>query len=143
VAPPARALDAWQELARTRAEGAQLALVLPRYLLRQPYGKLGESLDRLEFEEVLDGDHEAFLWGNGAYLAARALAERHSGAGSKLDGSVELGELPIVRLSDEDGYRLQPSAEAWLSERAVERLRAAGFTVLQGVRDSDRLRVHV
>jgi predicted component of type VI protein secretion system len=143
VTPPASALDAWKELARTRAEGAQLALVLPRYLLRQPYGRLGEPLDRLEFEEVLAGDHEAFLWGNGAYLAARALAERHAGGGSQLDGSVELGDLPIVRLPDDDGYRLQPSAEAWLPERAVERLRAAGFTVLQGVRDSDRLRVHI
>jgi pilus assembly protein FimV len=143
VTPPASALDAWKELARTRAEGAQLALVLPRYLLRQPYGRLGEPLDRLEFEEVLAGDHEAFLWGNGAYLAARALAERHSGVASQLDGSVELGDLPIVRQPDEDGYRLQPSAEAWLPERAVERLRAAGFTVLQGVRDSDRLRVHI
>jgi hypothetical protein len=143
VTPPASALDAWNALAGTRSEGAQLALVLPRYLLRQPYGKLGEPLDRLEFEEALTGDHEAFLWGNGAYLAARALAERHAGGGSQLDGSVELGDLPIVRLPDEDGYRLQPSAEAWLSERAVERLRAAGFTVLQGVRDSDRLRVHI
>jgi pilus assembly protein FimV len=143
VTPPASALDAWKELARTRAEGAQLALVLPRYLLRQPYGRLGEPLDRLEFEEVLAGDHDAFLWGNGAYLAARALAERHAGVASQLDGSVELGDLPIVRLPDEDGYRLQPSAEAWLPERAVERLRAAGFTVLQGVRDSDRLRVHI
>ena len=143
VTPPASAVDAWEELARTRAEGAQLALSLPRYLLRQPYGKLGESLDRLAFEEVLDGDHEAFLWGNGAYLVARALAERHVGGGSQLDGSVELGDLPIVRLPDEDGYRLQPSAEAWLSERRVERLRDAGFTVLQSVRDSDRLRVHI
>jgi len=143
VSPPASALDAWRELVRTREGGAQLALVLPRYLLRQPYGKLGESLDRLAFEEVVGGDHEAFSWGNGAYLAARALAERHAGAGTQLDGSVELGDLPIVRLPDDDGYRLQPTAEAWLPERAVERLRAAGFAVLQGMRDTDRVRVHL
>jgi type VI secretion system protein ImpC len=143
VAPPPSALEAWQALAQARAEGAQLALALPRYLLRQPYGKLGESLDRLDFEEVLGGDHDAFPWGNPAYLAARALAERHAGAGSLLDGSVELSELPVVRVPDEDGYRLQPSAEAWLSERVVDGLRSAGFVILQGVRDSDRLRVHL
>lgn len=143
VAPPPSALEAWQALAQTRAQGAQLALALPRYLLRQPYGKLGESLERLEFEEVLGGDHQAFPWGNPAYLAAHALAERHAGAGSQLDGSVELSDLPIVRLPDEEGYRLQPSAEAWLSERVVDGLRSAGFVVLQGVRDSDRLRVHL
>lgn len=143
VAPPPSALEAWQALEQTRAEGAQLALALPRYLLRQPYGKLGESLERLEFEEALGGDHAAFLWGNPAYLAARALAERHARAASQLDGSVELSDLPIVRLPDEDGYRLQPSAEAWLSERVVDGLQSAGFVVLQGVRDSDRLRVHL
>jgi predicted component of type VI protein secretion system len=143
VTPPAPALDAWHELEQMRAGGAQLALVLPRYLLRQPYGRLGEPLHGLDFDEVREGDHESFPWGNGAYLAARALAERHAGAASQLDGSIELNELPVVRLPGEDGYRLEPTAEAWLTERAVERLRAAGFTVLQAVRDSDRLRVHV
>jgi hypothetical protein len=81
--------------------------------------------------------------GNGAYLAARALAIRHAAGGSHLDGGVELREIPVVRLPDEEGFRLQPSTESWLSERAVERLRAAGFAVLQGIRDSDRIRVHV
>jgi pilus assembly protein FimV len=143
VAPPVAARAAWEELGRARSSGAQLALVLPRYLLRQPYGKWGEPLDRLAFEEILDNDHEAFAWGNGAYLAARALAIRHAAGGSHLDGGVELREIPVVRLPDEEGFRLQPSTESWLSERAVERLRAAGFAVLQGIRDSDRIRVHV
>jgi hypothetical protein len=68
---------------------------------------------------------------------------RHAGAAAQLDASIELRELPVVRLPDEHGFRLQPSSESWLSERAVERLRGAGFAVLQGIRDSDRLRVHV
>jgi hypothetical protein len=143
LALPAAARAAWEQLAQARAGGAQLALVLPRYLLRQPYGKSGEPLERFDFEELEGDDHEAFVWGNGAYLAARALVMRHGGAGTRLDASVELRELPVVRLRDEQGFRLQPSAEAWLSEGAVERLRGAGFAILQGIRDTDRLRVHV
>ncbi|HVZ35401.1 MAG TPA: type VI secretion system contractile sheath large subunit, partial [Polyangiaceae bacterium] len=143
VAPPVAARAAWEELSRARTSGAQLALALPRYLLRQPYGKWGEPLDRLAFEEIIAENHEAFAWGNGAYLAARALAVRHAGAGAHLDGGIDLREMPVVRLPDEGGFRLQPSTESWLSERAVERLRAAGFAVLQGIRDTDRIRVHV
>ena len=143
---PEAAAAAWRDVTAARSDGAQLALVLPRCLLRQPYGKTGEPLESLAFEEVVDpADHEAFCWGNGAYLAARALSVRHAGEGGmvQLDGSVELREMPVIRLRDDDGFRLQPSAETWLSERWVERLRAAGFAVLQGVRDSDRIRVHL
>jgi len=143
---PEAAAAAWRDVTAARSDGAQLALVLPRCLLRQPYGKTGQPLESLAFEELVDpADHEAFCWGNGAYLAARALSVRHAGDGGtvQLDGSVELREMPVIRLRDDDGFRLQPSAETWLSERWVERLRAAGFAVLQGVRDSDRIRVHV
>jgi hypothetical protein len=141
--PPPAARAAWEELMAARSEGAQLALVLPRCLVRQPYGKLGEPLERLAFEELLGAGHEAFVWGNGAYLAARALSVRHARGGSHLDGGIELREMPVVRLPDEDGLRLQPSAERWLSERVVDRLRGAGFAVLQGILDTDRIRVYV
>ena len=35
--------------------------------------------------------------------------------------SVPLRELPVVHLESEEGIRLKPCAEAWLSERAVGR----------------------
>lgn len=136
---------AWAEVTRLRSTGARLGLALPRFLLRQPYGKAGEPIEPLAFEELLDqNDHEAFAWGNGAYLLARALAVVHAGAGGvHPDGSVDLRELPVVHLESDEGIRLKPCAEAWLSERAVGRLRAAGFSVLQGLRDTDRIRAHL
>jgi hypothetical protein len=59
------------------------------------------------------------------------------------DGSVSLRDLPIVHLEREDGIRVKPCAEACLSERALGRLRAAGFSVVHGVRDSDRVRIYL
>ena len=137
---------AWAELSALRAAGARLALALPRYLLRQPYGASGEPLEQLAFEEILDPrDHEAFCWGNAAYLVARALCVQAADPerGVHPDGGVDLRELPVVHLEGDDGVRIKPCAEAWLSERALGRLRAAGFTVLRGWRDTDRIRVYL
>jgi type VI secretion system (T6SS) tail sheath-like EvpB family protein len=143
LSEPARA--AWTEINELRAAGAQVLLALPRFLLRQPYGSAGEPLSQLAFEEILrHDDHEAFAWGNGAYLLERALGELHARQSDPRhpDGSLDLRELPIVHLEDAAGVRVKPCAETCLSERTLGRLRAAGFSVLQGLRDSDRVRVH-
>lgn len=137
---------ALQQLLGQRERGARLALALPRFLLRQPYGADGDPIERFPFEEVLAPyDHEAFPWGNGAYLVARAVAQRYvsSERGAFADGSIDVRELPVVYLESASEGRIKPCAEAWLSERALGRLRAAGFAVLQGLRDTDRIRVHL
>lgn len=137
---------AWDELTRMREAGAELALALPRFLLRQPYGGSGETLESLRFEEILDTSvHEAFPWGNGAYLVTRALADVWVSSKERAhpDGSIDLRDLPVVHLESDDGIQIEPCAEAWLSDRAVGRLLSGGFAVLQGLRDSDRVRVHV
>jgi predicted component of type VI protein secretion system len=150
---PDGAREPWAELLAARERGARLGLVLPRFLLRQPYGASGDPLERFAFEEILDpGEHDAFPWGNGAYLLARALGIEHAGErGVHPDGSIDVRELPIVYLEGDPGAgeaaggiesRIKPSAEAWLSERSLGRLRAAGFSVLLGIRDTDRVRVY-
>jgi predicted component of type VI protein secretion system len=117
--------------------------------LRQPYGASGEPIESFAFEEIVDAsDHEAFTWGNGAYLLARALCIQRAGErGIHPDGSVDVRDLPVVYLEGDalgnDGEsRIKPNAEAWLSERSLGRLRAAGFSVLLGMRDTDRVRVY-
>jgi predicted component of type VI protein secretion system len=135
---------AWASLCALRERGARLELVLPRFVLRQPYGAAGEPLERLRFEEVLDqNDHEALCWGNGAYLLVRALCSQHAEpTRARPDGGVEVRELPIVHMENAEHVTTKPPAESWLSERSVGKLRAAGFAVLQGVRGTDRVIVH-
>lgn len=143
---PDSVTSAWERIVRARENGAALALALPRFLLRQPYGSSGETLEAMRFEEILDqGEHEAFAWGNGAYLIAQAVAELRAsgGDGAHADGSVDVRELPVVHLDGEEEVQIKPCAEAWLSDRAVGRLLSDGFSVLHGLRDSDRIRVHL
>jgi type VI secretion system protein ImpC len=143
---PDDAAAAWAEVLHARERGAQFALALPRFCLRQPYGASGEPIEHFRFEEVLDAsEHEAFPWGNGAYLLARAIQIQHVAANRGLhpDGSIDVRELPVIYLDGDEDSRIKPCAEAWLSERAVGRLRAAGFSVLSGLRDSDRVRVYL
>jgi type VI secretion system protein ImpC len=142
---PDDASAAWANALRARERGARFSLALPRFCLRQPYGASGEPLEHFRFEEILDpADHEAFLWGNGAYLLARAIGIRHANANQGLhpDGSLELRELPVIHLEDDAESRLKPCAESWLSERSLGRLRAGGFSVLLGLRDTDRVRIY-
>ncbi len=131
---------AWASIAALRERGARLGLALPRFILRQPYGAAGEPLE-VPFEELVGAsDHEAFVWGNGAYLLARALCLQHVEAPEvRPDGSVDVRELPVVYLQAGVDSRVKPCAESWLSDRAVGRLRGAGFSVLQAVRDTDRI----
>lgn len=143
---PDAVTSAWERILRARENGAALALALPRFLLRQPYGSSGETLEAVRFEEILDqGEHEAFSWGNGAYLIAQAVAELRASGGERAhaDGSVDVRELPVVHLEGEDEVQIKPCAEAWLSDRALGRLLSDGFSVLHGLRDSDRIRVHL
>jgi type VI secretion system protein ImpC len=135
---------AWAEVSALRERGAALGLALPRFVLRQPYGAAGEPLERLRFEELVDpSDHEAFAWGNGAYLLARALCIQHAdAAGARPGGAVDVRELPIVHLETGGEIAIKPPAESWLSDRAVGKLLTAGFAVLQAVRGTDRVVVH-
>jgi hypothetical protein len=143
---PDDAAAAWAQVLHARERGARFGLALPRFCLRQPYGASGEPIEHFRFEEVLDAsDHEAFPWGNGAYLLARAIGIRHASANRGLhpDGSVDVRELPVIYLDGDDESRIKPCAESWLSERSLGRLREAGFSVLLGLRDTDRVRVYL
>jgi type VI secretion system protein ImpC len=143
---PDAVATAWARVLQARERGASFRLALPRFCLRQPYGASGEPIEHFRFEEILDAsDHEAFPWGNGAYLLARAIEIRHSNANRGLhpDGSIDVRELPVIFLDDDADSRVKPCAESWLSERSLGRLRAAGFSVLLGLRDTDRVRVYL
>ena len=128
---------AWQQL-RNQAEACYLGLVLPRFLLRMPYGPETSPLERVpSFNELPDpAEHEAYLWGNGAWgcgaLAGSAFGE--NGWRMQLHQATVLDSLPIVGVERDGEYQLQPCAEALLSRRAAERILAAGLMPLLTVK---------
>jgi type VI secretion system protein ImpC len=132
--------DDWDAL-RASDAAAHLCVVLPRVLLRLPYGKGGEECEALPFEEVDPGfgQHEAFLWGSGALAAAViALSPMADGDSAATHGTID--SLPL-HITTVDGLPESLScAEVVLTEREINNLLERGLTPLAAMRDGDMIR---
>jgi len=134
---PPKVEQAWAALRASSGCGS-VGLALPRFLLRQPYGSGSDSIDGFKFEEIADAtNHSTFLWGNPAFLCAQFLVEAFVAEGQGLETG-EVGELPVFRYKDQDGEgAMKPCAEAWLTERAAEKLLRQGFIPLLSIHGRD------
>ncbi|HWB00101.1 MAG TPA: type VI secretion system contractile sheath large subunit, partial [Pirellulales bacterium] len=122
----------WQ-LLRSSEVARSIGLAAPRLLLRLPYGRETDEVESLEFEEVASpAEHDAFLWGNSAFVAAALLAQAFLDEGWSLrtGDHLELDDVPsFVGALDGRAERLPPS-EALLSMRAAEQMLDAGIMPL-------------
>jgi len=137
--PDPAAAQQWQQL-RHSPEAAFIGLVLPRFLLRLPYGKDTEPIDRFDFEEMLRaGDHEEYLWGNSAGVCACLLAAAFREFGWSLTGGLgcDMWGLPMHVYESDGEKRVTPCAEAFLTERAMQRLIDKGLMLLLSVKGRD------
>jgi type VI secretion system ImpC/EvpB family protein len=140
---PAEVHEAWQTL-RELPETAYLGLALPRFLLRQPYGKDSDPIEAFPFEELpADPPHESYLWGNPAVVCGYFLAQAFQAEGWAMHaaGYGELGELPVHKFKREGEMTTKSCAEAWLSERVAEALRRKGLMPLLSIKGRDAVRV--
>ncbi len=140
----AAADSAWRGL-RAGPAAAWIALLLPRVLLRLPYGKRSDPVESFAFEEMpAEGSgHAAYLWGNPALVAVCLLAQAFSQSGWALrPGEIaELDDLPL-HIRTEDGEAVaQPCAEILLTERGAARFAACGVIPVFSVRDRDAVRL--
>lgn len=124
--------EGWAALRASRM-APWIGLVLPRLLMRLPYGRGGEAVESFAFDEHGPTPrHEDFLWGNGALACAlligRAFAAR--GWDMALGDELEIDDLPACVLASDGETRLQPCAEVRLVERAAERVADAGLMPL-------------
>jgi type VI secretion system protein ImpC len=130
---------------RRMPEAAHLGLAMPRFLLRQPYGKGSDAIEAFPFEELpAKPEHESYLWGNPAFLCGHLLAVDFASQGSDtgLRGAGgEVGGLPIHKFTIDGETQVKPCAEAWLSERAAEAILNHGIMPIQSVRGRDAVRL--
>lgn len=139
-AMPAELREAWQAV-RALPEAAHVGLALPRFLLRQPYGAGSDPIDSLDFEELPDAAaHDAFPWGNPAFLCAQVLAEGFVG-GDESAGAGDVGELPVFRFQANGERAMKPCAEAWLTDRAANAIRRQGLIPCLSIKGRDAVRV--
>jgi type VI secretion system protein ImpC len=135
--------EAWAAL-RALPEASHLGLTLPRVLMRQPYGKGSDPIDRLSFEELAgESAHESFLWGNSAFVCGYLLADafRAEGWSMETGGYGELDGLPIYKFASDGETTVKPCAEAWLTERAGERILGHGLIPILSIKGRGAVRV--
>jgi type VI secretion system ImpC/EvpB family protein len=139
----AAAADAWQVL-RIQPEASSLGLVLPRFLLRQPYGSQSDPIDAFPFEELTsESGHEDYLWGNSAILCAQLFIESFLSEGWDLNlaGYGEVNELPVHQYTAHGQRQIKPCAEAWLSDRAGEAILEQGLIPILSIKNRDAVKI--
>lgn len=141
---PPEAIEVWESLRRSPHAG-RVGLAAPRFLLRQPYGKAGDPIDTFPFEE-LSGEpaHESFLWGHSAVLCACAAIDAIQSGDPELAEFTggEIGDLPVHKCNDGGEVAVKPYAEAWLTDRAVDRILRCGVIPVVPVKNQNAIRLN-
>jgi type VI secretion system protein ImpC len=133
----------WQALRRL-PEAAYLGLILPRFLLRLPYGKDTNSTEQFEFEETAEGfEHESYLWGNPAFICGCLLAQTYAryGGGFRLGTFQDIEGLPLHTYEERREAEVKPCAEVLLTERALEPILENGLMPLLSFQGRDAVRL--
>ncbi len=140
---PAGMREAWQGLCAL-PDAAYVGLALPRFLLRQPYGRLSDPVEGFPFEEM-PGDpvHVDYLWGNSAILCAHLMLSEFQADGWDMQtiGVQEIGELPLHRFTANGETEVKPCAEAWLGERAAQAISSKGLMPVLSVKGRNAVRL--
>jgi type VI secretion system protein ImpC len=141
--PRAEHMESWAALRGLR-EASSVGLVLPRFLLRLPYGKKTDAIESFDFEEMPGTPvHEDYLWGNSAFACCLLLAQSFSEEEWEMRPGIisEIERLPL-HVYDHDGEsELKPCAEALLTEDAAEQMLENGLMPLASLKGRDAARL--
>ncbi|MBL8343086.1 MAG: type VI secretion system contractile sheath large subunit [Rubrivivax sp.] len=164
AAPSVMGMESWQELAKPRDltkifsttehaawhalresdDARYLALCMPRFLSRLPYGSQTNPTDDLAFEEDIEGsDDDRYCWSNAAYAMAANITRSFKQygwcariRGVESGGSVE--NLPVHSFpSDDGGVDTKCPTEIAIADRREAELSKNGFNALVHRKNSD------
>jgi type VI secretion system protein ImpC len=131
-------------LLRGLPEATYLGLAAPRFLLRLPYGKDTDEIERFAFEEF-EGtmEHEAYLWGNPAFICTYLLAQSFSEHGWEFrpGANLQVEGLPLHAFEQDGSFETKPCAEVLLSERAADAIMSKGVMPLLSLKGADTIRL--
>lgn len=126
---------------RESEDSRNVALAMPRFLLRLPYGQSTIPVKEFEFEESSD-KHDAYLWGNAAFAFATRLTDSFAKyrfctniIGPKGGGNVE--DLPVHVFESKGSMEQKIPTEVLLTERREFELAEQGFIGLTMRKGSD------
>ena len=142
---PSRPREAgdWTAL-RCLPEADSVALAIPRYLLRLPYGKKTAPIDSFNFEEFPGAPlHEDYLWGNPAFAVALLLCRTFAEAGWDMrpGQDAQITGLPLHVYGEGTNSEAKPCGEVLFTQDAVEQVLEAGLMPLVSYKGRDSIRV--
>ncbi len=141
--PPVEILESWQALRESR-EARFLGLLLPRFLLRLPYGKETEATELFQFEECSDpANHDDYLWGNPACACALLLGQSfgEQGWAMRPGSKSDVEGLPLHVYSKQGEQRTLPCAEVLMTQSGAEKILEKGFMPLASLKDQSVVRL--
>ncbi|BBO67188.1 hypothetical protein DSCA_11180 [Desulfosarcina alkanivorans] len=135
--------QAWQVL-RTLPEARWIGLALPRFIVRWPYGADTDPLEAFAFEEMNDPvNHEDYLWANPVFALVLVFGRTFARNGRDWSRGLvsDVSDLPLHVFTDRGERGIKPCGEAFLSDRAIEKMVACGLMPLVSFRDEGRIQL--
>lgn len=122
---------------RDSEDSRYVALVLPRVLMRLPYGPDTLPVDGMNFVESIDGaDNSQFCWGNAAFVMAQRIGYAYSlhhwpAAIRGVEGGGLVEGLPAYTFKTTDGdIALKCPTEIAITDRREKELSTMGFLAI-------------
>lgn len=144
---------------RDSEDSRYVALCMPHFLLRQPYGKdtrpneKGEDqkqritgripADDVDFQEEVDGKRQDYCWGNAAYALAERITNafalfKWTAAIRGVEGGGLVEGLPAINFrTDEGDVVLKCPTETSITDRREKELNDMGFITLVHRKNTD------
>jgi type VI secretion system protein ImpC len=133
----------WEALRRS-GMARWAGLVLPRFLLRSPYGEDGDVCETFDFEEMESPPrHDAYLWGRASWACAILLARTFAvmGAAMQPGWHADIDGLPMHIHRAGGVATAKPCAESVMTDRAATRLLECGLMPLASMKDQPAVRL--
>jgi predicted component of type VI protein secretion system len=136
--------EAWDALAGM-PEAAYVGLVVPRFMLRNPYGEKTDPIDSFDLEEFTpEAGLSGMLWGNSAAIAGLLLGATFSQQGDKMKpGTVlSIGDMPFYYYTDSDGDQTAlPCTERMLSSKMADLVSKHRFMPMLSIKGQPEVRL--
>ncbi|MEL0587592.1 MAG: type VI secretion system contractile sheath large subunit [Candidatus Thiodiazotropha sp. (ex. Lucinoma kazani)] len=132
-------LEAWHTFRETPI-ACRISLLLPRTLLRLPYGADTDPIESFPYEELDDSWRiKELLWGNPAYAQLILLVQQWM-SDNPSDDSI-IADLPAYTYQQDGEQYLQPCTELLLEERQIHRLLDLGLIPIIGSRKTNSIQL--
>ena len=136
-------LTTWRGF-RDSEDSRYVALVMPSYAARLPYGAKTVPCDNFNFEEDVDGkDHSKYLWANSAYQLGLRITDAFAKFGwttaiRGVEGGGKVAGLTAHAFKTEEGdVALKCPTEVTITDRREKELNDLGFISVVNSKGSD------